>query len=704
MTEAAGANRIQGMACLYRGALGNARTHLREALRLYDPERDRDAKFRFGADTGAAAASYLAQTKWYLGEIDQAIELIEESGRRALESGHAPTPALIYHLRGMFDMHRGGAMDALRVSEALLELTQEHPMALYRSHGSVHASWARARLGDSEAGVTELARAIAAYADLGANLYLPFYQGLLAELEGEGQSARRGLTRIDEALALTQRTEAHWIDSFLHSVRGGILLKLDPTNAAPAEQAYLTAIGTAQQQKAKSFELLAALSLAKLHQSTNRPLEGHDVLAPALEGFAPTPEFPEIAEAQTLLAPLAETEEVKSAATARQQRLKLQTSYGQAMLHARGCSAPETKAAFARARELTAGIEDPSERFSVLYGRWANGFVSGQLVPTREVTDIMLREVAERPGSPEACTAARLNGNTNWLAGNFAAGRAELERALAMFDPERDASLVVRFAQDIGAAIMSYLALVSWPLGDVARAHRFIDQALARANEVGHVGTLAYVHSHGAVFEMMRWNPSGLARHTEALLDTSRAHQLPMFAAYGAVYQAWAHLQSTGGDAGLAELRAAIEVCRERGIGLNMPIVATALAEAEAQAGELDAALATIDDAVAETERYGQRWFEAETHRIRGKILSKRDPANTTAAEEAFVAAITIAQQQKAKSFELRASLSLTKLYQTTNRAVDAHAVLAPALDGFSPTPEFPDIVEARALLAALAW
>ena len=72
----------------------------------------------------------------------------------------------------------------------------------------------------------------------------------------------------------------------------------------------------------------------------------------------------------------------------------------------------------------------------------------------------MLREVAARPGSPEACTAIRLNGNAYWLAGNFAAGRAELERALAMFDPERDAHLIVRFAQDIGVAIMSYLALV----------------------------------------------------------------------------------------------------------------------------------------------------------------------------------------------------------------------------------------------------
>ena len=385
------------------------------------------------------------------------------------------------------------------------------------------------------------------------------------------------------------------------------------------------------------------------------------------------------------------------------QRLKLQTSYGQAMLHARGYSAPETKAAFARARELTAGIEDPSERFSVLFGLWANGFVSGELEPTREITDIMLREVAARPGSPEAGTAIRLNGNAYWLAGNFAAGRAELERALAMFDPERDAHLIVRFAQDIGVAIMSYLALVLWPLGEVEQAHRFIAQALARAKQVGHVGTLGYAHSHFAVFEMMRRNPSGTAPHAEALLNISQEHQLPMFAAYGAVYGVWARLQSTDREAGLAEMRAAIEACRERGIGLNMLIFATALAEAEVEAGVSDAALATIDNALAETERHGQRWFEAETHRVRGEILLKRDPAKAAPAEEAFLTAIAVALQQKARSYGLRAALSLAKLYQSTGRAADAHAVLAPAFEGFWPTPEFPEIEAAGNLLAALA-
>ena len=89
-------------------------------------------------------------------------------------------------------------------------------------------------------------------------------------------------------------------------------------------------------------------------------------------------------------------------------------------------------------------------------------------------------------------------------------------------------------------------------------------------------------------------------------------------------------------------------------------------------------------------------------HRIRGEILLKRDPTDTAPAEEAFLTAIAVAQQQKARSFGLRAALSLAKLYQSTGRAAGAHAVLAPALEGFSPTPELPEIAEAQALLAAL--
>jgi len=132
---------------------------------------------------------------------------------------------------------------------------------------------------------------------------VPFYQGLLAEIEAQGD-AEGALTRIDEALALAGETGEHWSHAFLHRLRGEILLKRDPANTAPAEDALLTAIAISQQQKARSFELRAALSLAKLYQSNRRPADARAVLAQALEGFLPTPEFPEIAEAQTLLAAL----------------------------------------------------------------------------------------------------------------------------------------------------------------------------------------------------------------------------------------------------------------------------------------------------------------------------------------------------------------------------------------------------------------
>ena len=115
--------------------------------------------------------------------------------------------------------------------------------------------------------------------------------------------------RIDEALALAQQTGEHWTDAFLHRIRGEILLKLDTANTARAEDAFLTAIAVAQQQKARSFELRAALSMAKLYESTNRAADAHAVLMPALQGFSPTLEFPEIEQAQRLLGTLQDAAE-----------------------------------------------------------------------------------------------------------------------------------------------------------------------------------------------------------------------------------------------------------------------------------------------------------------------------------------------------------------------------------------------------------
>jgi predicted ATPase len=150
-------------------------------------------------------------------------------------------------------------------------------------------------------------------------------------------------------------------------------------------------------------------------------------------------------------------------------------------------------------------------------------------------------------------------------------------------------------------------------------------------------------------------------------------------------------------------MRRGIELLREQNVLLADGLVKIALAEAEARAGDVDRALAILDEALATCERIGHRSFEAELHRARGQMLLKRYPANPAPAEEALLTAIAVSKPQTTRSFQRRAALPLAKLYQSTDRPADAHAVLAPALEGFSPSLEMPEIAEAMLLSARLA-
>jgi predicted ATPase len=292
------------MTCFRQGDFIEAQANLVEALRIYDPERDREARFRFGVDNGAAARGLLANTKWQLGEVGPARALIEEAVAHAIEIGHVPTLVFTYSLKTRFEELRGDAGAARRDAEIVVKLSQENGLTFFAALGALQSAWASVRLDGNETGATVLRQGLAAYTDQGNKHFVPFFQGVLAEIEAQ-DDAEGALTRIDEALALAGETGEHWSDAFLHRLRGEVLLKRDPANTAPAEEAFLAAIATAQRQKAGSFELRAALSLAKLYQSMGQPSDAHAVLAPALAGFSATPKFPDIEQAQTLLAELA---------------------------------------------------------------------------------------------------------------------------------------------------------------------------------------------------------------------------------------------------------------------------------------------------------------------------------------------------------------------------------------------------------------
>jgi len=303
ITECGVARRLVGFTCFWQGDFIEAQSNFVEALSIYDPERNHEAMFRFGQDTGAAARAYFAITKWQLGEIGPARALIEEAVAHAIETGHLPTLVNTYLFKAHFEMLRGDAGAVRRDAEMVVKLSQENALTLYATQGALQSAGASARLDGRETGATELRQVLAAYTDQGNKFLVPFFQGLLAEIEAQGD-AEGALARLDDALALAGETGERWSDAFLHRLRGEVLLKRDPANTAPAQDALLTAIAIAQRQKGRSFELRAALALAKLYQSTGRVADAHAVLASALKGFAPTPEFPEITEAQTLLSAL----------------------------------------------------------------------------------------------------------------------------------------------------------------------------------------------------------------------------------------------------------------------------------------------------------------------------------------------------------------------------------------------------------------
>ena len=382
---------------------------------------------------------------------------------------------------------------------------------------------------------------------------------------------------------------------------------------------------------------------------------------------------------------------------------RLRVVYGNALIAARGYGAPETTEAFAKARESAHGEKDAPERLAVDYGLWAGSYTRGELPSMRAQAAAFLSEVEASPNSPEACVAHRAAGITHWFAGEYREARDQFERALALFQPGRDDDLAFRFGADPGVAAMLYLAIALWPLGDVARAISLIDHMQTRMANLTHVGTHAYGKMHAAMFELMRGDHARAAPNAFELARLAHEYDLNLWRAFGVFLQGWATAASGAIGSGLEDMRRGVEQLREQNVPNFDGLLKITLAEAEARAGDPDRAVAILDEALATCDHMGHRAFEAELHRIRGEILLKSDPSNPAPAEDAFLTAIAVAKQQDTRSFELRAGLSLAKLYQSTARLVEAHDVLAQVVEGFLPTLEMPEIAEAQALLVMLS-
>jgi class 3 adenylate cyclase/predicted ATPase len=301
--EASIAHRLLGSTCWLQGDFVGARMHLENSLAIYNRERDRDFAFRFGQDSGVSAMIVLALTLWPLGEINRASQYAVEATTQAARSKHVATQAFAHGFKSLFEMMRRDAGCALREGEVLLGFAQEHVMPQWLAIGTFTLGWARWHSGDREAGEKEMRNGMALFREQGIRFPLPLCTVLLAEIEGEMGRIGPALTTLDDALADAERTGQHHFDVELHRQRGALLLRKTP-NAA-AEAAFMRAIEVAHSQQTRTFELRAAMSMARLLCDQGKPRQARGLLAPVYGWFTEGFDTRDLKEAKALLEALA---------------------------------------------------------------------------------------------------------------------------------------------------------------------------------------------------------------------------------------------------------------------------------------------------------------------------------------------------------------------------------------------------------------
>ena len=387
----------------------------------------------------------------------------------------------------------------------------------------------------------------------------------------------------------------------------------------------------------------------------------------------------------------------------RRRRLRLQIDYGQALIASRGHGALETTAAFTRAEQLATGSADTAERFSARYGMWTGSFVRGEAEPMRVLSEAFLRDAFDNPGTPEYVMGERIVGMTHWFDGDYLGAHEHLERALASYDRGRHRPLMFRYGQDIGVPCMAFLALTLWPLGEIVRARRLVEEAVTYAPTTEHVATIGYALAHTCLFEVLRGDAGALLPHAEALVAMSGDRGLPLWFVYSTFALGYARARLGEQEVGETRMRQGVAMCREQGLCVHVPLFMARQAETEAVRGHFNSGLAIVDDAICLSERTRHHSFDAELHRVRGETLLRVNRADPNAAEAAFVRAIEIARGQHTKTFELRAAMSMARLWRDQGKREEARELLAPVYGWFTEGFDTRDLKEAKALLEELA-
>jgi predicted ATPase len=339
----------------------------------------------------------------------------------------------------------------------------------------------------------------------------------------------------------------------------------------------------------------------------------------------------------------------------------------------------------------------------VLLGLWRFYLVRPQLHTARELGDTLLR-LAQQAHDPALAVVAHYVLGVTWFSlGALSAARQHLEEAIAHYTPDQRRAPVFRMGYDLGVGCRGFAARTLWSLGYPEQALARLHEALALAHELSHPFSLAFARCWAAFVSQFRRDVPAVHEQAEAAVALATEQGFPQWAALGTGLRGWALALQGQGEAGMAQVRQGITASRATGAALNVPYLCTLLAEVSAHLGHTDDGLQALAEAHTLVEQQDERWWEAEIHRLRG-VLLLRQPGTPQAEVETWLQrALDVARRQEAKSLELRAAMSLARLWQQQGKRAEARELLAPIYGWFTEGFDTADLQEAKALLEELS-
>jgi predicted ATPase/class 3 adenylate cyclase len=394
----------------------------------------------------------------------------------------------------------------------------------------------------------------------------------------------------------------------------------------------------------------------------------------------------------------------------RREQLGLQVALLTPLMQVKGHAAPETVAAAERARSLIEEAEalgeppdDPLLLFLVLYGFWVQAHGAFDSEAMLSLAEQFLKLAEKQGATVPLMIGHRLVGSSFALTGRLAEGRAHYDQAIALYDPLEHRSLTTRFGQDVGVANLAYRSLAVLTLGYPDAARKDTEDAVQNARDIGHDATLILALIYKALVHMQ----CGSFETTNDCIDefaglAERAGAV--FWQVGARLSRGCILVHAGKNVEAAQMLSSNLVgYRSMGTKMLMPFWLPYLSRAQACVGHFDLAWQSINEALTIVQTSGERWFEAEVIRSAGELSLLQSQPDAQKAEALFQRALAVARQHEARSWELRAAVSLARLWQAQGRLEGAYELLIPVYDRFTEGFDTLDLKDAKALLKMLA-